>query len=73
MIKHDSLWAYIRDGGEEQLKLSFAETSRIAGGPLGHSFLTHKRELAVFGYEVGKISIKSQTVTFKRIGKNEHA
>lgn len=67
MSKYDALWAYIRDGGEEQLTLSFGEIGRIAEVPLDHSFLTYKRELAAFGYEVGKISMKGQTVTFKRI------
>lgn len=67
MSKYDALWAYIRDGGEEQLTLSFGEIGRIAEVPLDHSFLTYKRELASFGYEVGKISMKAQTVTFKRI------
>lgn len=32
--------------------------------PIGHSFLTYKIELIEYGYKVGKISMKEQTVEF---------
>lgn len=32
--------------------------------PIGHSFLTYKKELIEYGYKVGKISMKEQTVEF---------
>lgn len=64
MSKYDALWAYIQGCSEEKLILSFAEVERIAGTPLDHSFLKYKKELAQYGYAVGKISRKSQTVLF---------
>ena len=64
MSKYDALWAYIQGRSEEKLILSFAEVERIAGTPLDHSFLKYKKELAQYGYAVGKISRKSQTVLF---------
>ena len=32
--------------------------------PIGHSFFTYKKELIEYGYKVGKISMKEQTVEF---------
>ena len=64
MSKYDALWAYIQGRSEEKLILSFAEVERIAGTPLDHSFLKYKKELAQYGYTVGKISMKSQTILF---------
>ena len=64
MSKYDALWAYIQGCSEEKLILSFAEVERIAGTPLDHSFLKYKKELAQYGYTVGKISMKSQTILF---------
>ena len=34
----------------------------MLGFSIDHSFLTYKKELADFGYKVGKISMKEQTV-----------
>ncbi len=64
MSKHDALWTYIQGLNEEKLVLRFADIEQIAGTPLDHSFLTYKKELAQYGYAVGKISRKSQTVLF---------
>ena len=64
MSKYDALWAYMQGRSEEKLILSFAEVERIAGTPLDHSFLKYKKELAQYGYTVGKISMKSQTILF---------
>lgn len=64
MSKYDALWAYIRDCGQTQLTLRFAEIGAIAGVPLDHSFLQYKKELPAYGYAVGKISMKAQTVLF---------
>ena len=47
--------------------LSFEDIGRIAGVPIDHSFLTYKKELAAYGYQVEKISMKGQTVTFRRV------
>ena len=64
MSKYDALWAYVRESGQLQLLLHFDEIGRIAGVPLDHSFLQYKKELTAFGYKVGKISMKAQTVLF---------
>lgn len=64
MSKYDALWAYIRGLNEEKLVLRFADIAQIAGTPLDHSFLKYKKGLTQYGYAVGKISRKSQTVLF---------
>lgn len=66
MSKYDSLWQYVADCGKETLTLTFAQIGEIAGVPLNHSFLRYKKELAGYGYEVGKISMKEETVTFEK-------
>lgn len=54
------------------MTLTFAEIGEIAGIPLDHSFLRYKKELVEYGWQVGKISTKEQTVTFKKCEeKNE--
>ena len=37
------------------------------GFEIDHSFLTYKKELKEYGYEVGKISMKEKTVTFRKV------
>lgn len=66
MSKYNPLWAYILKSGRESLTLTFAEIERIAGVPIDHSFLRAKKELAEYGYSVGKISMKAQTVIFDK-------
>ena len=39
----------------------------IAGAPIDYSFLRYKKELIEYGYQVGKISMKEQTVRFNKI------
>ena len=67
MSKYDVLWAWIKENGTDSFKLTFAEIEQIAGFPIDHSFLTYKKELLDYGYEVKKISMKAQTVAFCRI------
>ncbi len=66
MSKYDSLWEYIQKDGNTTLKLTFEEIQKIAGIPIDHSFLNYKKELIEFGYQVGKISMKEQTVIFHK-------
>ena len=66
MSKYDPLWKYIQESGAPQLALHYEEIQKIAGVPLDHSFLKYKKELSVYGYEVGKISMKTQMVLFVR-------
>lgn len=67
MSKYDSLWRYLKDNGNPKLVLSFDEIQGILGFDIDHSFLTYKKEAVSYGYEVGKISIKDKTVSFKKI------
>lgn len=67
MSKYDNLWNWIRENGKDSFKLTYEEVEKIAGLPLDHSFLKYKKELIDYGYEVVKISMKEQTVTFRRI------
>ncbi len=67
MNKYDSLWKHISKLDSDQTKLSFEEIKLITGVPIDHSFLTYKKELIEYGYKVGKISMKDQTVEFIKI------
>ena len=67
MSKYDALWAYVQKDGSPTLKLTFAQIQEIAGIPIDHSFLKYKKELTDYRYQVGKISMKEQTVVFHRI------
>ncbi len=66
MSKYDALWEYVRKNGSSSFKLTFDEIQNIAQVPIDHSFLKYKKELAEYGYQVGKISMKEQTVTFNK-------
>ena len=67
MSKYEPLWNWIRENGMNNFKLTYAEIENILGFPIDHSFLTHKKELQEYGYQVGKISMKNQTVVFEKI------
>lgn len=47
--------------------MTFEEIQKIAGVPIDHSFLKYKKELADYDYQVGKISMKKQTVCFYKV------
>lgn len=66
MSKYDALWKYIQQDGRKSFKLTFEEIQNIAGIPIDHSFLKYKKELAEYGYQVGKISMKEQTAVFNK-------
>ena len=68
MGKYDALWAWIRENGTDGFRLTFAEIERIAGIPIDHSFLKYKKELTEYGYRAGKVSMKEQTVEFRKLG-----
>ena len=67
MSKYDALWAWIQENGTDSFQLTFAEIEKIAGLPISHSFLTYKKELTAYGYQVGNISMKAQTVAFQKL------
>ncbi|MGN0486409.1 MAG: hypothetical protein ACI4GB_04180 [Acutalibacteraceae bacterium] len=66
MSKYEPLWQYIQKSDTQSLQLTFAEIGEILGFAIDHSFLAHKKELAAYGYTVGKISMKNQTVDFEK-------
>ena len=66
MSKYEPLWKAIGGRTEDCFTRTYAEIEQILGFPIDHAFLTFKKELPVYGYEVDKISMKAQTVTFKR-------
>ena len=66
MSKYDPLWTAIGRCKEDNFTLTYAEIEDILGFPIDHAFLTFKKELSAYGYAVGKISMKAQTVAFKR-------
>ena len=68
MSKYNALWENIQKNGQQSFQLTFEKIQNIAGLPIDHSFLKYKKELTEYGYEVGKISMKKQTVLFNRIG-----
>ena len=67
MSKYDSLWKYIQKNGADSFKLSYCEIEKLLGFSIDHSFLKYKKELIDYGYRVGKISMKEQTVLFEKI------
>ncbi len=67
MSKYEPLWQYLKKNNKESYQLSYAEIRKILGIDLDHSFLTYKKEAREYGYEVGKISMKEKTVSFKKI------
>lgn len=66
MSKYSILWEYVQRDGRESVLLTFEEIQNIAGIPMDHSFLKFKKELLEYGYQVGKISMKEETVIFQR-------
>lgn len=66
MSKYDRLWQYIGSCGKERITVTFEEIADIAGASIDHSFLQYKKELPAYGYEVSRISMKEQKVTFKK-------
>ena len=67
MSKYHLLWEYVKKNGNQSFKLTFEEIHNIVGIPIDHSFLKYKKELTEYGYEVGKISMKEQTVLFEKL------
>ena len=67
MSKYNPLWDYVRFQNAPLLTLTFGEIQQIAGIPIDHSFLQYKKELAAYGWQVAKISMKEKTVRFTKI------
>ena len=67
MSKYEPLWNWIKENGSKTIKLTYEEIERITSFPLDHSFLTYKKELLEYGYEVEKILLKERFVKFRKI------
>lgn len=67
MSKYNALWEYVRNNESNTFKLTFEEIEQITGIPIDHSFLKYKKELMEYGWQVGKISMKEQTVVFNQV------
>jgi len=67
MSKYNALWGYVQNNAGQSFQLTFEEIRNIAGVPIDHSFLKYKKELTEYGYQVGKISMKEQTVWFHKL------
>ena len=67
MSKYDGLWKWIAENGQDQFKLTYAQIEELAGVPIDYSFLKFKKELLDYGYQVGKISMKEESVTFEKV------
>lgn len=67
MSKYQFLWDYLKDNNKDSYELSYEEIRDILGFEIDHSFLTYKKELKEYGYEVGKISMKERTIIFNKI------
>ena len=68
MSKYSPLWEYAAKRAEPVFRLTFEEIENITGVPVDHSFLRFKKELAAYGYEVGKISMKDRTIFLRQTG-----
>ena len=68
MSKYKILWEWIKKNKQEDFKLSYAQIENILGFEIDHSFLTYKKELLDYGFEVMKISMKNKEVIFKKRG-----
>lgn len=67
MSKYSLLWKYIKDNNKDRYELSYEEIRNILGFEIDHSFLTYKRELEEYNYEVKSISLKNKKVIINRL------
>lgn len=67
MSKYDPLWKYIKENQKNSYKLTYEEIKDILGFEIDHSFLTYKKELINYGYEVRKISMKEKTIDIIKV------
>ena len=58
MSKYEPLWLYLKENNQDSYNLSYEEIKNILGFKLDHSFLTFKKELLEYGYEVKKNKFK---------------
>lgn len=66
MSKYKKLWEYIYQNNRDEYVLKFSDVEEICGIRLDHSFLSYKKELLDYGYEVNNISLKEQKIIIKK-------
>lgn len=66
MSKYKKLWEYIKEQNSEELILTYDKIKEILKFDIDHSFLTYKKELNEYGYEVVKISLKEKQIKIKK-------
>jgi hypothetical protein len=66
MSKYEPLWNYVKEK-ENDFILNYEQVEKILGFPIDHSFLTFKKELTNYGWQVGKISTKNKNIEFIKI------
>lgn len=66
MSKYLLLWQWIKENRQEDFILTYDEIEKILGFKIDHSFLSFKKEILEFGFNVEKISLKEQTIKFKK-------
>jgi predicted neuraminidase len=54
MSQYDALWKYIKEQNQDEIRLTFFEIEEIIHSPMKHSFLTYKKDLLAYGYNVKK-------------------
>ena len=64
MSKYGALWKYVSEKNEDKLTISFEDINNICGFSIDHSFLTYKKELLEYGWQVKKIHMKEKSVEF---------
>ena len=67
MSKYEPLWNYLKKNKKDNYQFSYEDIKNILGFEINHSFLTYKKEAKEYGYEVEKISMKEQTIIFKKL------
>ena len=67
MSKYEPLWKYLKKNNKDNYKLSYEEIKNILVFDIDHSFLTYKKEVKEYGYEVYKISMKEKVIIFNKV------
>ncbi len=71
MSKYEPLWEYLKKMNQESYQLSYEAIREILGFDLDHSFLTYKKDLQAYGYQVTKIFMKEKIIIFQKIEMEE--
>lgn len=67
MSKYEPLWKYLKENKLDNYKITFEEIKNILGFEIDHSFLTYKKEIKDYGYEVEKIFMKEKYIIFNKM------